>query len=95
MCSVFMLKAGLQVIKETLNPIWNETLVFTGAEVKQLQPDAPLVAIEVWDADTLTDDFLGQVGAGCCPAAAHALLFLWAPSQRMAQRAETAHACTG
>ena len=52
-----------QVIKESLNPIWNETFVFPAAEAKKALMLSPVLIFEVWDSDTLTDDFLGQVKA--------------------------------
>lgn len=52
---------GAQIIPETLSPVWNETFVFSAGEVKELPSGLPMIEFEVWDSDTINDDFLGQV----------------------------------
>ncbi|KAK9815177.1 hypothetical protein WJX73_009840 [Symbiochloris irregularis] len=47
-------------VPECLSPVWNETFVFSAAEVRELPAGLPMIEFEVWDSDTLNDDFLGQ-----------------------------------
>lgn len=83
------LALALQVVKEQLNPNWNETFVFPAQEVQNALMTSPIIIFEVWDSDTLSDDFLGQVlsrpnfpdAAQCsllpaCRSASPACLFL-------------------
>lgn len=64
----------MQVITKSLSPIWNETFVFPAAEVKAALESSSIISFEVWDSDTLSDDFLGQVGTGAFTTATSAVL---------------------
>jgi len=48
-----------RVHKKTLNPVWNEVLAFELTE-KNL-PQTIGIAVQVWDKDFASDDFLGQI----------------------------------
>lgn len=63
-CVVFLgeCKVRTKAILESLTPRWDETFVFSRADVARAQMHGErLIKLEVWDKDTFTDDFLGQV----------------------------------
>eukprot|EP00118_Oscarella_pearsei_P024773 m.306767 g.306767 ORF g.306767 m.306767 type:complete len:2096 (+) comp41575_c0_seq1:119-6406(+) len=75
-CRVSFQRRSLQtrIVKETLMPTWDETLIFDNIQLfedpQQLLKNPPEVVIEVFDKDTIAkDDFLGRA---CAPVFVHA-----------------------
>lgn len=55
-------KVRTKAILESLTPRWDETFVFSRADVAMAQMRGErLLTFKLWDKDTFTDDFLGQV----------------------------------
>lgn len=63
-CRVIVGKRRVQtkVIFETLTPRWDETFVFSSREVAACEEGGDgMLRFQIWDRDTFTKDFLGQV----------------------------------
>ena len=56
-----------KVIDQELNPIWNETFVFSTKRAEAcLRSAQAKIVLELWDKDFLSpDEFLGQVSLFC------------------------------
>jgi hypothetical protein len=66
-------KHELKPVDSTLNPIYNERVVFQGIEIPMLKESPPII-IEVWDNDPIGADFIGSCFLE--PAQAEAKKFL-------------------
>ena len=61
-CQTRACQTGVQVIKQTLEPVWNETFSIPAAAVQQAMDGRPVLQFEVWGRKQLVKkELLGQV----------------------------------
>jgi len=58
-CSLCPETKATTVIEKTLNPFWDQTLIFEPQLKDPSELDMATVTIEVWDSDLLGDDMIG------------------------------------
>lgn len=58
-CSLTPEIRATTVLKKTLNPLWDQTLIFEPQLTDASELDMATVTLEVWDSDTVSDDMIG------------------------------------
>jgi hypothetical protein len=58
-CSLTPETRATTVLEKTLNPLWDQTLIFEPQLTDASELDMATLTIEVWDSDMLSDDMIG------------------------------------
>ena len=58
-CSLTPETRATTVLEKTLNPLWDQTLIFEPQLADASELDMATITIEVWDSDMLGDDIIG------------------------------------